>query len=65
LKLEVNGIAVTNVTRVQYCGLLQHGDGDYYFMPSNSSQFEFRALVGKADEGMTDSFMRISSIIVM
>jgi hypothetical protein len=65
VKLEVNGVAVTNFTKIQYCGLLQHGDGDYYFKPSNSSHFEFRALVGKADEGMTDSFMRISSIIVM
>ena len=65
LKLEVNGIPVTNVTMIQDCGLLQHGNREYHFKSNNHLQFEIRLLVEKAEEGKAMSFARISSIIVI
>jgi hypothetical protein len=65
LKLEVNGVAVTNVTRIQECGMLRHGDGDYHFKPNSDGRFELRALVGQAEQGKRASYARITSMVVI
>ena len=65
LKLKVNGVPVTNVTMIQDCGLLRHGDGDYHFTPNSAGQFEIRALVEQSEAGAKESFARITSIVVM
>jgi hypothetical protein len=65
LKLTVNGVAVTKFNKVSECALLQHGQGDYYFKPNDEGQFEFRALVEKAEEGKVGNYARITSIVVM
>ena len=65
LKLEVNGVPVTNVTMIQDCGLLRHGDRDHYFKPNSKVQFEIKILVEKAEEGKAKLYTRISTIVVL
>jgi hypothetical protein len=65
LKLEVNGVAVTNVTRIQECGMLRHGDGNYHFKPNSDGRFVLKALVGQAEQGKRASYARITSVVVI
>jgi len=64
LKLEVNGVMVTNVTKLEECGILQHSTGDYHFKPNSEGQFELRVLIGAAEKEGKVPFTRITSIVV-
>jgi len=64
LKLEVNGVMVTNVTKLEECGILQHSTGDYHFKPNSEGQFELRVLIGTAEKEGKVPFTRITSIVV-
>jgi len=64
LKLEVNGVMVTNVTKLEECGILQHSTGDYHFKPNSEGQFELRVSIGTAEKEGKVPFTRITSIVV-
>jgi len=66
MTLQVNGLVVTNFTKLDECGLLQHGTGDYHFKANSNGMFEFRVLIGGiAEQGKREPFARITTIVVM
>ena len=65
VKLEVNGVGVSNFTFIHGCGLLRHGDGEYNFKANKNGQYEIRAFVEKAAKGDVAAYARVRSIIIM
>lgn len=66
LKLEVNGVEVTDLVQVDQCNLLRHKDG-FNFIANNEGQYELLAEVGLWNATRPDilSYTEITSLIVL